>query len=154
VDFTTLQTFPAPPPRETPEPERRWRINSRVAWRLFHGTWAVCIVCLLVYLRHTSETIRNPPQPAPLEFKVVAEQFEFLRVNMPRQEVYALLGPENYTRLREPEFAEFERIVDIRPERYPGLKYWAKWADPANQDRWVAIFIAGDYVHRIIKKGF
>jgi hypothetical protein len=45
-------------------------------------------------------------------------------------------------------------MVDAHPDRYPGEQAWLKWADPEDEDRWVAVFTAGGTVHYALKKGF
>jgi hypothetical protein len=44
-------------------------------------------------------------------------------------------------------------LVWAHPDRYPEPRYWAKWADPADRGRWVAVFICGGRVYKTLKRG-
>lgn len=48
--------------------------------------------------------------------------------------------------------AEASKPVGEGP--HPGGFYWVKWADPENEDKWVAVFITNGYVPFALKKGF
>jgi hypothetical protein len=72
---------------------------------------------------------------------------------MTDDEVFALLGPQRFTEFLEPEMDKFELLVKARPDRYPGEHSWAKWADPADPQRWVAVFFSGGLVYKTLARG-
>jgi hypothetical protein len=83
---------------------------------------------------------------------------------MRKEEVFDLLGPEQFgAAFREPEFdendARYNALVEARPDRYPagrspGDHYWAKWTDPMDVGKWVAVLFMDGRVQLVLKKGF
>jgi hypothetical protein len=43
--------------------------------------------------------------------------------------------------------------VWAHPDRFPGEHYWAKWADPTDPKRWVAVFFSGGRVYKALTRG-
>jgi hypothetical protein len=112
-------------------------------------------VVLLVWLGSVADGIRHPREPAvPLDFNLVQERFARVGPGMREQEVFALLGMQHAARFREPEFDRIDALVNAHPDRYPGEHYWAKWADPEDEGKWVAVFFAAGHVYHVLKKGF
>jgi hypothetical protein len=115
------------------------------------------IVALLLWARHTANALRSPaspppPPPQPLSFKVIAERFARVHIAMPADEVFALLGPQQFEELREPEMDKHDVLVWAHPDRYPEPRYWAKWADPDDRSRWVAVYVCGGQVYIMLKR--
>jgi hypothetical protein len=118
--------------------------------------WLVGILALLLWLRQTADAIRRTPPsppPEPLEFKLVVKQFTRIHVGMTSEEVFSLLGPQRYVTFREPEIDDYERLIEAHPDRYPGQRYWAKWADPSDPSRWVAVLLVGGHVYHKLRHG-
>jgi hypothetical protein len=117
--------------------------------------WLAGIVALLFWARETAEALRRPPPRPPegLPFKTIAERFGRVEHMMPDEQVFALLGPQRFAKFWEPEMGEYDGLVKLHPYRYPGEHYWAKWADPADPSRWVAVFFSGGRVFRMLKRG-
>jgi hypothetical protein len=92
------------------------------------------------------------PQPR-LDFRLIQERSSKVDNRTP-DEVEALLGPPSpYS--WEPEFAEYEERVRIRPDRYPkGMSWWTKWTDPEDEGRWVAVHFMGGRAYHVVTKGF
>jgi hypothetical protein len=140
-------------------PERRSRINSRGRHVLFDLAKLSGILGLLLWLGQVSSAIRQTPHspsppPKPFDFKLVQERFPRVSFGMRIEEVFDLFGPEHSTRFWEPEFDTTEAVARVRPDRYPGEPCWAKWSDPEDEDKWVAVFFSGGYVRQTFKKGF
>jgi hypothetical protein len=130
-------------------------MNTRRSRLLFDLGLLAAIVVLLVWLGQLAEAVRHPPQPAgPLDFKLVQERFARVHPGMRSEEVFELLGPQHSARFWEPEIERIDGVVKAHPDRYPGEGYWAKWADPEDESKWVAVFIAGGQVHHSLKGGF
>jgi hypothetical protein len=157
MDYSSLPTFPPPlPSRSAALQQRRGgRLTPRQARVLLDMAKLAGIVVLLVWLRHTADAVCRPapPPPAPLPFEVVAERFARIHLMMPADEVFALLGPQRFEEFREPEMDDHHLLVWAHPDRYPEERYWAKWADPADRGRWVAVFICGGRVYKTLKRG-
>jgi len=157
MDSSSLPSYPPPPqPRTTdPQPLLRRRLTPRQFQVLVNLIWLAAIVVFLVGVRQAAHTLRQPPHPAPepLPFKVVAERFHRVHSMMPVEEVFKLLGPERFERYQEPEMDEYERLIEAHPDRYPEPRYWAKWEDPDDPGRWVAILICRGYVYQTLKRG-
>lgn len=159
MKYTSLPSYPQPLPASSPVQRQTngQRLTPRQMRLLIDLIWLAVIVTLLVWVRHAADTIQRPPhelsQPQPLAFNVVAERFDRVHIRMTQEEVFALLGPEQWVEFREPEFDDFERLVEAHPDRYPGKHYWAKWADPSNPRKWVAVFFAGGYVYHTLSRG-
>jgi hypothetical protein len=106
------------------------------------------------------DAIENPPKPPParlpLDFKLVQERFEQVRLLARRAEVEELLGPPVGWRdfKFQPEFWDFERTIEARPDRYPsGSREWALWIDPKDENKWVAVHYIGGRVYHMLDKG-
>jgi hypothetical protein len=157
MEYTSLPTYPPPLPSQTDGHRRNcaWRPTQRQKQVLVDLAWLGGIVALLLWLLQTTEAIKRPTPtpPQPLSFELIALRFDRVGVGMSSEEVFALLGPQQFVELDEPEFEEINRRVAARPDRFPGQWFWAKWADPANPKRWVAVFIAGSTVHYRLKRG-
>jgi hypothetical protein len=157
LDYSSLPAFPPQflPKSVAPRQERERRLTPRQFRVLLDLTKLACIVILFLWLRQASDAVRRPPPvPAePLAFTVVAERFAQVRGAMPAEEVFDLLGPQWFVVFREPEMEDYDRLVRAHPERYPGEQHWAKWADPDNPARWVAVFISGGRVYKKLKRG-
>ena len=157
MDYSSLPSYPPPLPSRSDgiRQKRERRLTEREAGFLIDLVWLAGIVVLLFWLRQATDTLRSPPPPPPepLAFKLVAERFARVEVGMTSEEVFSLLGPERYVKFREPEFDDFEVRVVSHPDRYPTPLYWAKWADPDDPARWVAVFIADGRVYHKVKRG-
>jgi hypothetical protein len=94
-----------------------------------------------------------PPPRVPLDFKLVRQRFRQVRPMASREEVEELLGPPSFQTEYEPDFEDINARVWARPDRYPGEHSWAKWIDPQDKGKWVAVFFAGDRVYRTLHKG-
>ncbi len=123
---------------------------------------AVGIVVLLTWGRLAVGDLERHPEesqtrataiPTALDFDVVQQQFRQVSVMMTADEVSRLLGPQRYAMLHEPAMDEYEERVSARPDRYPEPRYWAKWDDPKQPARWVAVFICGGRVYKTLKAG-
>jgi hypothetical protein len=68
------------------------------------------IIALLVCLRHTADVLQRPkpPPPEPLPFNIVSERFARVTILMTDDEVFALLGPQRFEELREPEMDDHD----------------------------------------------
>ena|SRR5579871_153833 len=158
MDFSSLPRYPTPgrPQLAGPQAESGWH-SSRRAARVFRDlAWLAGIAIFLLWLRNVADTARQPPQPwGPLEFQLIQERFRQLQACVYRKQVFDLLGPPQFSgRISEPEFEEINALVQAHPDRYPHECSWAKWADPADEGKWVAVFFSGDRVERVLKKGF
>lgn len=156
MNYSSLPTFPPPQPSKsaTPPPRHVRRLTPRQARVLIDLAKLAGLVALLVWLRHTADTRRPvPPPPQPLPFKVVAERFAQVHVPMPADEALVLLGPQRWVEFREQEMDDHDMLVWAHPDRYPEPRFWAKWADPADRGRWVAVFICGGRVYKTLKRG-
>jgi hypothetical protein len=153
-------SFPSYPP---PLPSRSNAVKSRPKWHLTprqHQVlvdliWLAGIVILLVWLRQVATTLRQPPppKPVPLPFRLVVQRFDRVEIGMSEDEAFTLLGPQRFAQFREPEMEAFESWISFHPDRYPSKWYWAKWADPADPSRWMALLIGdGQVVHKLKKK--
>lgn len=155
MDDSSRPAFPSPPPAADPWRDPELRLSRRQVRTLVDLAWLAGVVIFLVGVWRTADRLRPPPpSPAePLPFERVAERYPYLRVWMTVDEVVGLLGVERYTNLHEPEFDTIDRAIESRPDRPPGPGYWAKWADPADPRRWVAVYIARGCVAYILKRG-
>ena len=155
MDYTSLPTFPPPIPSRaaTSVRTRDWRLTLRQTRVLIDLAKLAGIMALLLWMRQTAIGPRQPePPPKPLPFRVVAERFDQVGLTMSRDEVVALLGPERFETLWEPEMREHDLLVWAHPDRYPEPRYWAKWADPDDRRRWVAVFICGGRVYKTLRR--
>jgi hypothetical protein len=146
---------PLPEGKPTEPPKGDLRLTPKRGRLILDLALLACIVFLVLWLGRVAAILRQPPQPPePLPFPVVQERFARVHFGMPAKEVFHLLGPQRSAKFWEPEFDQVDAMVVAHPNRYPGQHYWAKWADPENEDRWVAVFISGGMVHHTLKKGF
>src|SRR5262249_944126 len=114
----------------------------------------------------------------PFNFKLIRERFDTIEVNATLQQVEEMLGPASiYEALpphdagvvsellhrffkifhisRMPDFQRLNAVIAAHPDRYPpGSWFWVMWANPQDEDQWVAIFFAGEQAQYIFKKGF
>lgn len=102
------------------------------------------------------DTARRPTPPPrtaePLSYPQILERFSRVRVSMGHDEIVGLLGWYEKG-AAEPEFHELNARIAAHPDRYPrGDHFWAKWADPADRNRWVAVYFAGGVAHHTLKK--
>lgn len=162
MDVSSLPAFP--PPR-TSRAETALRVSRGLLPPaqlrfLVNLLLAVALVALLIWGRMATAEIERSREnvqtqtvkvPAHIDFKVVQQQFQQVSVMMPADEVFRLLGPQRYTNLREPKLDAYEERVWARPDRYPEPRFWAKWENPDNPKRWVAVFICGRHVYKKIE---
>ena len=157
MDYSSFPTFPPPLPSKSaaPPPRRQRRLTPRQIQVLIDLAKLVGIVALLVWLRHTADALQRPtpPTPEPLPFNAVAERFARVHVPMDADEAFALLGPQRFEEFREPEMDDNDVLVWAHPDRYPEPRYWAKWADPADRGRWVAVFVCSGRVYKTLARG-
>jgi hypothetical protein len=157
MDISSLPNYspPLPPNSDvTTQPQRR-RISPRQVRVLIDLVWLAGIVSFLIWSYQTAEAFKHKPVPEPvkpLAFDVVMKRIVRVQVGMTSDAVFDLLGPERHSKLWEPEFDDYERIIEAHPDRYPGKHSWAKWADPSDETRWVAVFISGGTVHKSFVK--
>ena len=157
MDYSLLPTFPPRLPSKSAVPTRgrEWRLTQREARVIIDLAKLAVIVIVLAWLSHSVDVLQQPlpPPPEPLPFEVVTERFHRVTIQMTDIEVFALLGPQRFAEFREPEMDKHDRLVEYRPDRYPGEHYWAKWADPADPSRCVAVFFSGGRVYKKLKRG-
>jgi hypothetical protein len=156
VDISFLPRHPSPlrPASAEPPAERCRQGNIRQSRVVFDLALFAAIVLLLVWLGQAADAIRHAPHsPRHLDFRLVQEQFAKVRPGMSSEEVFRLLGPYRLASPEEPEFQEINRLVQAHPDRYPGKRYWAKWEDPEDDGKWVAVLVAGESVYHVLKKG-
>ena len=157
MDYSTLPSFPPPLPSTSaaPSQQHKRRLTNRQTRVLIDLAKLAGIVVLLMWLRHTTDALSRPapPPPEPLPFDVVAERFARVHVGMSANEVFALLGPERFKEFCEPQMDDHDVRVWAHPDRYPEPRHWAKWADPADRGRWVAVFLCDGRVYKTLKRG-
>lgn len=157
MDYTLLPNYPPPlPPRAVGHEQghEHW-LTPRQVQVLVDLAKLMGIVVLLLWTRWMANTLLAPaPLPrAPLPYEVVAERFRQVYVGMPDEDLFALLGPQRFEEFGEREMDEHDWLVWARPDRYPEPRYWAKWAHPADRNRWVAVFLCGGKVYSRLKRG-
>ncbi len=157
MDYLLFRSYPPPLPSQRINPSgRKCMLTPRQVRRMIDLGWLLGIVILLLWLRHEANRFSHPPlPPESLPFQLVAKRSDQLESEMSAKDVFALLGPVRFERFWEPEMEEFEERRQARPSRYPDPNecYWAKWADPADLERWVAILICHDRAYKIIQHG-
>ncbi len=156
MEYSSMPSYPPPlPPRSAhPQPQRERRLTPRQARVLVDLARLAGIVALIACAWQIADALRRPshPPPGPLPFAAVAERFDRVRVLTPADEAFEILGPQRYALLREPEMDDYDRLVEPHPDRYPGERSWAKWADPDDPGRWVAVLICGGSVYHTLKR--
>jgi hypothetical protein len=159
VDLSSLPGYPQQPrPQSAEIPAGHGsRISPRQVRVLFDLAALAAIVLFLFWVRHVVDTIHRPPPPPtePLDFELVQERFPRVKLNMRKEEVFQLLGPERSANFdfMQPEIDEINGRVEAHPDRYIGPE-WAIWADPENNNNWGAVFFSDGKVMHIIRKGF
>ncbi|MGL6094413.1 MAG: hypothetical protein ACRC7O_01255 [Fimbriiglobus sp.] len=154
-----MPTFPppVPSPSAVPPPRRERRLSLRQAQVLTDLAKLAGILAFLVWVRQTGTNLQHhpptQPPPEPLPFNVVVQRYARVHTTMAADEVFALLGPQRFEELREPEMDRHDQLVWAHPNRYPEPRYWAKWADPADPGRWVAVFVCGGRVYKTLERG-
>lgn len=158
MDISSFPTYP-PPLRSKPDttPVGRRRLGPRQVRVLVVLVWLMGIVTFLSWLWFSSDATRRPTLPPPivepLTYPQVMERFGRVRVSMSHDEVVGLLGWYEKG-VAEPEFHKLNARIMAHPDRYPkGDHFWAKWADPADSGRWVAVYFAGGIAHHTLMKG-
>jgi hypothetical protein len=136
---------------------------SRRATRILSIALLAALAVALCFVWRIVTTIKLPPPPPPsppppsLEFKLVQKRFHKVRFGASRQDVEQLLGAPTEQNAWEPEFQDFEDLMEARPDRYahmPGERVWVKWTDPKDENRWAAVHFAGGKVNHFLGKGF
>jgi hypothetical protein len=155
MGIASLPQFPPPLPSiaDGPRPERNWRLKRRTARIVVGLVWLAGFVLLLFWLRGSTDSFRRPDPPPrkPLSFDQVVQRSTRLKLFVKKVDIIALLGPESNAPFWEPEIADYDRLVDAHPDRYPGERSWAKWTDPADQTRWIAILFCSGLSYHVIK---
>jgi hypothetical protein len=128
---------------------------SRVSLVMLTAASVLGITCALIALHWEPSN----PESQPLDFDIVVARLKELPFHPSREEVEALLGPPT-ERISGFEFAEEE----IRAEwnsRHVGIpedRYWVRWSDPNNDERYLAILFAGHYpkyhAYLKVRRGF
>lgn len=157
MDYLSFPSYPPPLPSRSDvvEPRPRWRLTPRQHQVLVDLAWLAGIVVLLLWLQQTATALKQspPPKSEPLPFRQVVERFDRVEFGMPEDDAFSLLGPQRFAQFREPEMDDYDSQIPFHPDRYPTNRYWAKWADPADPTRWVAILFGdGRVFHKLKKK--
>jgi hypothetical protein len=162
MNLSLLPKYPKPQGAESAaddDPTDR-RLSPRAARILLDMAFLVAIVALLYWLRRASNAIereRTPaPAPAPVEFHLIMERLRHggMMISSP-EEAEALLGPPTERNAYGPDLDWGEEMAE-REFAIPKQRFWYRWTDPKNKDRWVAILYAGPHPHerfyRIVMK--
>lgn len=117
------------------------------------------IVLLLLLLKQVQTGLRSPTAPSPVDFSVIEERYDKVPLWVSQKKVEALLGPPTDRRAYEEEFSKLEDFaIHSMRLRDSTERFWQKWVDPNNPERWVAIFYAGYYpdytAYAKTKRGF
>jgi hypothetical protein len=133
------------------------RLSSRAVRTLLDLALLIAITVMLSMIRQAAPSSESPTAslPRPLDFKLVQERSDKVKL-LEYGKVVALLGPPSFESWsREPEFQGIEDMVAAHPDRYPrGPFEWEKWTDPKDAGRWVAVFFANGKAYHVLKKGF
>ena len=123
---------------------------------------ALSIWGLVLHMRYLVIGIENqppadavPPQ-SPFDFELIEQKYREVHRWASPVEVERLLGPPTKRMVLDPELRRWEDFVE-HWNRHLGLpegRYWDKWIDQTNQEKWVAVFYAGGKVYHTLKQGF
>jgi hypothetical protein len=165
MDLSSFPNYPTPPtPQATSRADKTKPTISPRAARIFRDlALLIAIGALFYWARQTAKTFEHPPAAPlpdpPLEFRLIEERFNNVKMFASRQQVAELLGtpspPRDYGTWRA-DLRQWEERAkhSHRHLGIPSDQSWELWTDSRDERKGVAILFADAKVYYRAKKGF
>lgn len=158
MDFSSLPQFPSAFRLAAPAHALRKLPSPRLTRALLGlGVLSAAGLSLYALWPNVAAMIQRPtPAPtAPLDFRIIQQRYDDMPLSATPEEVRWQLGPPSSE--DDPGIESVEVMIEYHPDRYPGhveTRYWLKWADPNDQDKWVRVLMVDGKVLFKYKHGF